>query len=265
MWWLGVWVVGACTASPRAVPLPTVSASSGSSSSHASASAVVSAGPVHLPSASPSATASSPVLIERSDDVDPLCERQRYSLLVDARGAVVRTDCAAQSKRCVAGVCVPWRCVPNALSCREGELVRCDSFGNNLIPEATCRPDSVCQIGANLVASCSSTCDKRVQGLVLAQFECEECNWSNVPFCKREGPIIACGKLLCFGGEIGAGAGPSQCMRDTDGLTVPQSTRVGSCVPATSSSVSVRSIDEEICVSGKPVARRRYERCPSSP
>jgi hypothetical protein len=96
---------------------------------------------------------------------------------------------------------------------------------------------------------------------VLAAVECEPCDWSKVPFCKREGAPNACGKILCFAGEIGFGAGPSQCMRDTDGLIVPDSTRPGSCSKAREGFGSIRSIDEDICIAGKAVHRVRFERC----
>lgn len=186
----------------------------------------------------------------------PACSDATHAQVCSEDGVAALVDCAAKGRRCVRGVCAEQLCKPGALHCHEGELYKCDETGSNRKVEKKCRPDGICLTDAKTkVASCIQKCDKALQQVTLASYECEACDFKDVPFCAKTGPETSCSEAVCNGGEISYGAGMSECVRETDGLIVPGSEKKGACENAT------MTVQYEVCVDGKPEKRSRIDGC----
>lgn len=186
----------------------------------------------------------------------PTCSDATHAQVCSEDGVASLVDCAAKGRRCLRGVCAETLCKPNALHCHEGQLYKCDETGSNRKLEKACRDNGVCLEDAKTkVASCIQKCDKSLQRVTLAAYECHECEYKDVPFCAKKGGDTACSESVCNDGDITFGAGMSECVRETDGLIVPGSEKKGACEKAT------MTVEYEVCVDGKPEKRTRIDGC----
>ncbi len=184
------------------------------------------------------------------------CSDATHAKACEDYGKVAVIDCGAQGRRCVNGVCGERICKPNELHCHEGQLQRCDASGSARKLETACRPDGVCLADPKQGgAKCVKSCDKSAENMVLAFYECGECDFKDVPFCAKKGSETACSESLCKGGELTFAAGMLECERQTDGLMVPGSEKRGTCEKGTA------LVQYEVCVDGKAEKRARVDGC----
>lgn len=209
---------------------------------------------------SPAATATNqPASTEKKANKTPCapaCSDATHAQVCSDDGVASLVDCAAKGRRCLRGVCTEPLCKPNSLHCHEGQLYKCDETGSNRKLEKACRDKGVCLEDAKTkVASCIEKCDKAMQRVTLASYDCHECEYKDVPFCAKTGPETACSESVCNDGDITFGAGMSECHRETDGLIVPGSEKKSACEKAT------MTVQYEVCVDGKPEKRTRIDGC----
>lgn len=186
----------------------------------------------------------------------PTCSDATHAQACSEEGVASLVDCAANGRRCLRGVCSETLCKPNSLHCFEGQLYKCDETGSNRKLEKNCRDNGVCLEDLKTkVASCIEKCDKKMQRVVLAEYDCQECEYKDVPFCAKTGPETTCSQSVCNDGDITFGAGMGECIRETNGLIVPGSEKKGACENAT------MTVQYEVCVDGKPEKRTRIDGC----
>lgn len=173
----------------------------------------------------------------------------------DGTPAVV--DCGARDRRCIRGVCAERLCKPDELHCDQGDLYQCNSVGNARKLVKACRPEGICLADPKKkgAASCVKSCDKSAENMVLATYDCAECDFTGLPFCAKTGPETSCSESLCNGGQLSFGAGMFECARDTDGLVVPGSEKKSPCEGGTA------RVQYDVCIDGKPVPRLRIDGC----
>lgn len=209
------------------------------------------------PPAAPMANQTAPAVKKASKTpCAPACSDATHAQVCSDDGVASLVDCAAKDRRCLRGVCAETLCKPNALHCHEGQLYKCDATGSDRKLEKACRDTGVCLEDAKTkVASCIAKCDKSMQRVTLAAYDCHECEYKDVPFCAKTGPETACSESVCNDGDITFGAGMGECHRETDGLIVPGSEKKSACEKAT------MTVQYEVCVDGKPEKRTRIDGC----
>jgi len=194
----------------------------------------------------------------------PTCKDDRFIATCKSDGTLETTDCTAQHKRCLNGMCVEPVCEPGKLHCSNGNLYRCNEAGSDRTLVEDCLGKSP-QGGANSVCqpdlsppACRKTCKSPGSApVVLSQYDCGACEWAEVAFCAEESPERACSTVICADNQLGAGATMLPCYRETTGLVVPGSEKRGPCTAAE----GTMTITYEVCQGGKATPASRTVPC----
>jgi hypothetical protein len=207
----------------------------------------------HLMKSGPACSACAPGSV-------PTCKDDGTVAACNDDGTQATTDCGAQKKRCANGVCVDRVCDPGQLICNDGDVYRCNAFGSGSSLETKCRPrDGVCWSDAARKPACRTQCLGIAQNQVLSTYNCGQCDFSSVPFCAKKAPDHGCQSALCQSGQIGFGADDAPCLRETEGLVVPDSEKKGDCQG--DGAVGTMKVDYQVCRGGQAVAATRNEPC----
>lgn len=215
-------------------------------------------GPVPASSARPATTLPGGDLGAQSSLCTPACIDGTHARVCSPEGKPSTIDCTAEDKRCLRNVCSPRVCKPKTAHCFEGNVYQCDETGSSRVLTTPCRPEAVCgEDPATHAATCVKSCDKSLMNVALAVVDCEACNWNDTDFCAQEGPERGCSEVLCQEGELGFGVSNFACVRETDGLVVPNAEQRKPCDDKTHTMI----VEYEICMAGRHEKRYRVEGC----
>lgn len=280
--------VAACTSAPSSTSSSTASASSTARAPAPPRSAASAATSSAAPSASSAAAASAlkcdapcgpgtscqltkkgPACVACAPGSLPTCQDGQFVQTCTDEGAFAKsTDCKAEKARCDGGRCVELECTPNETGCFEGDVYKCNADGTARTLVTNCvivdkdggmsMPNGPCQTVGG-VAACRQKC-MLPDHTIVAMRDCAACPWEGVPFCATESAERGCTDWICLtGGDMTAGAVAMPCYRDTKGLVVPGSEKLGACEG--SGPVGEQKITYEVCNKGKPEPATRVAPC----